>query len=74
MRYFILFSGILIALGMGAWEAFQMHADSVLAGMAIGLAILLVGVLSGVFIGIKLEDKYDIDSGGRNYRRAKKNG
>ena len=41
-------------------------------GAAMALAFILIGLVIGILIGIKLEDHYDLDSGGRNYRRKGK--
>lgn len=44
---------------------------NLVAGAALALAFTLIGLVVGIFIGIKLEDKYDLDNSGTNYRRRK---
>ena len=64
----------MLFLGMyGMIRSVIMHPDMtpyIFSGACFALVILLLGFVAGIFVGIKLEDSYDIDSG-VNYRRSR---
>ena len=73
MRVFFVWLCVVLAVIGSIWEGIMTPEimSSWVAGASLALAFTFIGLVIGIFVGIKLEDRFDLDSGGTNYRRRK---